>query len=484
MSVMLLGLSGVGKTQVAAGLLKNLDSNLFTSTRINFNFYTDANLLANSLEAPLEKKAGKTMGPVGNSNMVFFVDDLNMPALDKYNTQSAISLIRQWMEYGHRWDANKCELKDYQKTIFLAGMNPTAGSFNINPRLQRHFWTCSVSFPEQGALAQIYSTFLNGHFERLAFKPGAKEIVNSILKAALSLHAGVVSNFRKTAANFHYEFNIRHLSGVFGGLLQAQPLQFAHAERLVRLWLHESERIYGDRLVSESDLKKYRAVAADMCKKMFSKFNFSKYFAEKNPEPLVFSPYPTVEFYGVGSVYDKFLNQNAFGKMHNRILSEYNDSNAAMDLVLFNDAMQHVARIARAVGVASGHALLVGLGGSGRQSLSRLAAFVMGQAVSQITISSTYGMNDLKADLVAMYQKAGVKDEGVMFLFTDTQITQEKFLVYLNDVLSSGDMPDLFPTDDDRAPICNGCASAAKSAGIAPTAENLWEFFIGRIKQN
>eukprot|EP00398_MALV-I-01_sp_L67-1_P000508 gene508-474_t len=452
MSVMLLGLSGVGKTQVAAGLLKNLDSNLFTNTRINFNFYTDANLLADSLEAPLEKKAGKTMGPVGNSNMVFFVDDLNMPALDKYNTQSAISLIRQWMEYGHRWDTNKCELKDYQKTIFLAGMNPTAGSFNINPRLQRHFWTCSVSFPEKGALAQIYSTFLNGHFERLAFKPGAREIVNSILKAALCLHAGVVSNFRKTAVNFHYEFNVRHLSCVFSGLLQARPAQFVDAERLVFLWLHESERIYGDRL--------------------------------KNPEPLVFSPYAMMKEIGEGVVYDKFLNQNAFGKMHNRILSEYNDSNAAMDLVLFNNAMQHVPRIARAVGVASGHALLVGLGGSGRQSLSRLAAFVMGQAVSQITISSTYGMTDLKADLVAMYRQAGVKDEEVMFLLTDAQITKEKYLVYLNDLLSSGDVPDLFPTDDDRAPIRNGCTSAAKAAGITPTAENLWEFFIGRIKQN
>ena len=43
-----------------------------------------------------------------------------------------------------------------------------------------------------------------------------------------------------------------------------------------------------------------------------------------------------------------------------------------------------------------------------------------------IVISSTYGLNDLKADLQVMYTKAGVKDEGVMFLFTDGQITNEK----------------------------------------------------------
>ena len=50
----------------------------------------------------------------------------------------------------------------------------------------------------------------------------------------------------------------------------------------------------------------------------------------------------------------------------------------------------------------------------------------------------SYGMNDLKADLQAMYTKAGVKDEGVLFLFTDGQITNEKFLVFINDLLASG----------------------------------------------
>lgn len=47
-------------------------------------------------------------------------------------------------------------------------------------------------------------------------------------------------------------------------------------------------------------------------------------------------------------------------------------------------------------------------------------------------------MNDLKGDLQAMYMRAGVKDEGVLFLFTDGQITNEKFLVFINDLLASG----------------------------------------------
>lgn len=60
--------------------------------------------------------------------------------------------------------------------------------------------------------------------------------------------------------NFHYEFNIRHLSNVFQGLLVAQPGQFKDPAKFVQLWVHESERVYGDRLVSAADLQKFRAL--------------------------------------------------------------------------------------------------------------------------------------------------------------------------------------------------------------------------------
>jgi dynein heavy chain, axonemal len=49
------------------------------SATINFNFYTTSAVLFNTMSLPLEKKVGTQFGPPGNTRLVYFVDDLNLP---------------------------------------------------------------------------------------------------------------------------------------------------------------------------------------------------------------------------------------------------------------------------------------------------------------------------------------------------------------------------------------------------------------------
>ena len=51
---------------------------------------------------------------------------------------------------------------------YVACMNPTAGSFVVNPRLQRLFMTLAVEFPGQESLMKIYGTFVTGHFKKFS----------------------------------------------------------------------------------------------------------------------------------------------------------------------------------------------------------------------------------------------------------------------------------------------------------------------------
>ncbi len=476
--VMLAGPAGTGKTQLINGMLSKLDPSTHLSSTINFNFYTTSSVLANTMSIPLEKKTGSNYGPSGTTKLIYFVDDLNLPEVDTYNTQSSIAHLRQHMEYEHCYELQKMTLKNISNTQVVSCMNPTAGCFFINPRLQRWFATFAIGLPGSTSLLTIYQTFLDGHLRY--FTDEIKHQSNNLIKAALGLHTLVSSTFRKTAANFHYEFNIRHISNVFQGLLVSSPEQFSSAEKFVLLWLHESERVYSDRLVCASDIAKYNSLAQTQCKKNFPSFPTAKYYAKENAEPLIFCHFvETIE----NPIYDQITCLVSMNEVLEDALREYNETNATMDLVLFEDAMKHIARVVRIVRNEGGHALLVGVGGSGKQSLSRLAAFICGYNLMQIVISSTYSVNDLKDDLKVMYNKAGLKEEGTMFLLTDSQITNERFLIYINDLLASGNIPDLFASDEVDT-IVNNISSRVKAAGIVPERKNCWDYFIAQVRKN
>lgn len=162
-------------------------------------------------------------------------------------------------------------------------------------------------------------------------------------------------------------------------------------------------------------------------------------------------------------------------------LESYNEINAVMNLVLFEDAISHVLRISRILESPRGNALLVGVGGSGKQSLSRLAAFLSGLEVSQITLRKGYGMADLKTDLAALCIRAGVKAIGTVFLMTDAQVAEERFLVLVNDLLASGEIPDLY-ADDEADGIINALRNEVKGHGLSDTRENCWSFFVDRVR--
>lgn len=170
----------------------------------------------------------------------------------------------------------------------------------------------------------------------------------------------------------------------------------------------------------------------------------------------------------------------------NKILVEaldgYNELNAAMNLVMFEDAMMHICRINRILESPRGNALLIGVGGSGKQSLSRLAASISSLEVFQITLRKGYSIADLKLDLASLYRKSGLKSIGMVFLMTDAQVSNEHFLVLINDLLASGEIPDLF-NDDELEEVIGGVKNEVKGLGMEDTRENCWRFFIDKVRR-
>lgn len=111
-----------------------------------------------------------------------------------YGTVQPHTLIRQHLDYKHWYDRQKMVLKEVHNVQYVACMNPTAGSFTINPRLQRHFSVFAVSFPGMSALNTIYNSILSGHISSGGFTSQIQKCVDKIVSGALALHQKVIKN--------------------------------------------------------------------------------------------------------------------------------------------------------------------------------------------------------------------------------------------------------------------------------------------------
>ena len=70
--------------------------------------------------------------------------------------------------------------------------------------------------------------------------------------------------------------------------------------------------------------------------------------------------------------------------------------------MLFDDALKHLLRISRYLEMPRGSGLLVGVGGSGKQSLTRLASYISRSMCKQIVLTKAYGLAALEDDLRIM----------------------------------------------------------------------------------
>jgi dynein heavy chain len=145
-------------------------------------------------------------------------------------------------------------------------------------------------------------------------------------------------------------------------------------------------------------------------------------------------------------------------------LEEFNNEPEVkkMDLVLFMDAIEHVIKCFRIISTPKGNGLLVGVGGSGRKSLTSLATYIADFELFSIEITKSYGKNEWRENMVEMFTKGGVEERGISFLFSDTHIVDEAFVEDVNNILNNGEIPNLFAAPEDYNAVTEGMKDAVK----------------------
>ena len=101
----------------------------------------------------------------------------------------------------------------------------------------------------------------------------------------------------------------------------------------------------------------------------------------------------------------------------------------------------------------------------------------------QIELSKNYGVAEWKEDLKKVMLAAGLNNTQTVFLFSDTQIKSDSFLEDLNNILNSGDVPNIFSLDE-LDQIYTTMKPVVQDAGLPPTKTNLFSAYTKRVRNN
>ncbi|XP_061175178.1 dynein axonemal heavy chain 3-like [Saccostrea echinata] len=493
--MLFVGPTGTGKSAITNNYLLTLPKDVYIPNCINFSARTSANQTQGIIMSKLDRRRKGVYGPPMGKKSVVFVDDLNMPAKEKYGAQPPIELLRQWLDHTHWYDPKDTTKLFLTDVLFVSAMGPPGGGRNdITSRFTRHLNMVSIDEFDDATLTRIFTNITDWHFGK-GFEGSFVRNGKLLVAATMAVYKDAVASFLPTPTKSHYVFNLRDFARVIRGVLLVPHEKMSEIDKLHRLWVHEVYRVFYDRLIDKQDRDTFFQIVKEQCSNHF-KANIDKILGhlsksgsvvDDNVRSLFFGDYMTAEG---AKVYDEITDFKELSTAMENYLDEYNlVSKAPMKLVMFKFAIEHISRVSRVLLQDNGHCLLVGIGGSGRQSAAKLATFMADYDLFQIEITKNYTTNEWREDLKRLLMKAGSEGKPIVFLFADTQIKSESFMEDISMILNTGDVPNLFAADEKADLIEKMQAIARNEEKITgkkmdATPLTMYNYFIDRVRQN
>ncbi|XP_059156869.1 dynein axonemal heavy chain 2-like isoform X2 [Physella acuta] len=474
--VLLVGSVGTGKTSVIESTLSKFDKSEFSVLSVNMSAQTTSNQVQNIIESRVEKRTKGVYVPLGGKKMITFMDDLNMPAKDTFGSQPPLELIKLWLDYGFWYDRERQTIKYIKDMLLVSAMGPPGGGrMVISRRLQSRFNLINMTFPQESQIKRIFGSMINQKLQD--FEEEVKPIGDIMTQATIEMYQAIVQRFLPTPTRIHYLFNLRDISKIFQGLLRANKNYHDTKHAMTRLWIHECFRVFSDRLIDSKDNNAFIELLSE---KLGVLFDQTYHNICHNKIPPLFGDFMHPE-----NVYEDIQHAEKLKKFMLEQLNDYNNTpnTVSMDLVLFRDAIEHISKIVRVIRQPRGNMLLIGIGGSGRQSLTRLASFLCDYSVFQIEVSKIYRKQEFRDDLKKLYSLAGVTNKPTVFLFNDIQAVEEDFFEDINNILSSGEVPNLYKSDEFEE-VKNALMDDVKKLGLDESTQSVFNFLIDRVRAN
>ncbi|EFJ31602.1 hypothetical protein SELMODRAFT_86461 [Selaginella moellendorffii] len=484
--VLISGPTGTGKTvYIKNELTAGLDKAVYRNIMMTFSAQTNANQTQDIIDGKLDKRRRGIYGPPYGTRCVIFVDDLNMPALEVYGAQPPIEILRQWMDHGGWYDRAELTFRQLIDIQFVSAMGPPGGGRNpVTPRYLRHYVVLTILDFDDATLATVFNTIMAWWARKSRLSTDVSGILNLLVLATIDIYRSIQKELLPTPPKSHYTYNMRDLCKVFQGISMI-GVALEEKKNLVRLWVHECLRVFYDRLICDEDrdwFVKYVQNRIESRLQLKCDYVFGNYDYANSIRNVMFGD--VMDTTNFPKRYEEIYDAKKLLTFMEEQLAEFNSQTRnPLVLVLFAYAAQHVLRISRILRQPYGNALLVGVGGVGRQSLTKLATSMASYMLFQIQISKLYGFMEWREDLKVVLKKSGGDNNATVFVFSDTQLKEERFLEDINNILNTGEVPNLYPKDE-ILPILDSVRVRAKKAGVEGTQSELYMFFVEQCKRN
>ncbi|KAF7265346.1 hypothetical protein GWI33_021235 [Rhynchophorus ferrugineus] len=495
-AVMVIGEQGTAKTVMMKAYMKRANPEQYLHRAFNFSSATTPYQFQKTIESYVEKRMGNTFGAPNGKKLIVFIDDINLPEINCWGDQITNEIVRQTMDMGGFYSLEKPgEFTTIIDVQFVAAMGqPGGGRNDIPSRLKRQFCIFNCPLPSDASIDKIFSVIAQGHYNiKRGFTLEVRNLVKKLIPLTRTLWKSTRSKLLPTPAKFHYVFSLRDLSKIWQGMIGTLSTVIESEGCMMVLWKHECARVFSDRFTIEVDKQWFneelmRLVEEQMGPEMRRKTEPDPVFVDFMRD----APEPTGEEgedadMELPKVYEPVSNENELRERLEMFLAQFNEMvrGSGMDLVFFPDAMLHLVKISRIIRHPRGNVMLVGVGGSGKQSLTKLSSFIAGYKTFQIALTRSYNIANFLEDLKVLYRSCGCQGKGTTFIFTDLDIKEEGFLEYLNNILSSGVISNLF-TKDEQAEIIQELTPVMKRENPKRTLnqEVVMEFFMNRTCQN
>ena len=480
-SVFFTGITGIGKSIIVQHALNSLQTTRGVDpVQITFSAQTSSLRTQYSIEEKLQKKRRDLCGAQVGRQIAIFVDDVNMPAVELYGAQPPVELLRLLLDKHGLYDREKLFWKWIEDTTLICAAGPPGGGRReLSQRFTRRFNMVCISAPSKTVMQQIYQSILSEHLRLGKFTESVQGLAQDVVISTIEVYDCICEQLKPTPAKFHYTFNLRDVSKVFQGIMMTKSQSVGSADSLAKLWVHEICRVFYDRLVSSED----KAWLGRLVVQFSGKYIKSSWEYEDVFEKGKIYWGDTLKLDAPVRLYEEIKDTAKLRKVLENQLEDYNlKATRKMQLVFFEDAVEHVLRISRALRQPKGYIMLIGVGGSGKSVLTRLAAFMQRYEVTELEVRKDSG-DAFKEYMKEVLQSAGVAGNQLCLLLTDAQVSNEGLLEDVNSLLNNGEIPNLFLTEElDK--IVNELRPKVAELGRDESRTSIYSFFVERVRNN